>query len=284
MKFNQIIQNGTLQKIGIGFINIPEYHDRTDVDDETIEKLAQNISEVGLLNPILVVKTPNDEYELISGLRRYKAFCKLVIPEIDAIVLENLSEESKMLVMITENAQRVNLNDYDLVVSLIHLLAVNSNISDEEAKNFLYKIKRHDEGELKVLAIDEKRLRKAFEDTLLRTNKYSLKGLINKLKVLNFHPDIIQAMKNKDLLFSYASMLNKVKDETKMKELLEDFISEKMNKDELKKEIRKILGQDKKDFPLKASLKLIKDFENFSDEKKLRIREIISNLERVLTA
>ena len=283
-KIYDILQKGTLQKVGTGSIIIPNYHDRTDVDEDTIEKLAKNISEVGQLSPILLEKKANGDYELISGLRRLRAFYQLVWTQIDAIVLEELDEESKMLIMITENAQRQNLNDYDLVVSLVHFLAVSTNNSDEDIKNFLYKINNHDSGGLKNLSIQDKKLQKMLEEAIEKTDKYKLKTLISKLKVLKFHPDIIKAMQERKLLYSYAVMLNKMKEEAKMKELLTLFTSFEISKEELKASLKKINGEDKPINPLKEITKAMKEFNNFSDEKKKMIQDKIDELTKLLTA
>ena len=283
-KIYDILQKGTLQKVGTGSIVIPNYHDRTDVDEETIEKLAKNISEVGQLSPILLEKKANGDYELISGLRRLRAFYKLGWTPIDAIVLEELDEESKMLIMITENAQRQNLNDYDLVVSLIHFLAVSINKTDDEVKSYLYKMKNNDEGSLKALSIDDKKIIKALTDAIERTDKYSIKTLTTKLKVLNFHPQIIKAMQDRKLLYSYALMLNRIKEEEKMQELLTLFTSFQISKDELKASIKKLTGEDKPVTPLKNLVKVMKEFNNFSDEKKKMIQDKIDELEKLITA
>lgn len=283
-KISDILKTGKKQPVGTGFIRIPDYHDRTDIDDEGIEKLAKNISEVGLLNPILLEKRGENDYELISGLRRFHAVCKLVWGEIDAIILEDLDDQGRMLIMIAENAQRQNLNDYDLVVSLIHFLAVSTQKTDEEIKNFLYKLKNHDSGVLKTLNIEDKKLKKMLEDNMDKTDKYKVKTLISKLKVLNFHPDIIKAMQDKKLLFSYASMLNKVKDEDKMKELLTLFVSEQINKDEFKKAIKTILGANHVSSPISQVIKSMKDFNTFPDDKKKLIQDKISELENILSA
>ena len=172
--------------------------------------------------------------------------------------------------MIAENAQRQNLNDYDLVVSLVHFLAISINKTDEETKSFLYKMKNHKEGGVKGLSIDDKKVLKQMEDALDKTDKYSIKNLITKLKVLNFHPDIIKAMQDKRLLFAHAFLLNKVKDEDKMKELLTLFVSQQINKDELKKSVRKIIGENKVVFPYENFVKTLKevDFKNVTEDKK----------------
>ena len=119
-----------------------------------------------------------------------------------------------------------------------------------------------------------------------RTDKYSFKGLIYKLKILNFHPDIIQAMKDRKILFSYAVLLNKVKDEDKMKDLLTLFVSGQIDKVELKKAIRKILGENKVVFPYDNFIKTLKgvDFNTVAEEKKKLIQDKITEIERVLSA
>lgn len=281
---SEIIKAGKIEPVSIMFIKVPEYHDRTDVDNDSIQALASNMDEMGQLTPIIVEKTP-DGFNLISGLRRLEAAHKLDWTSIDAIILENVSEEERILIMITENAQRQSLNDYDLVVSLLHFLAVSVEKSDDEIKNFLYKLKNVKDGKTKELTIDEKKLKKSLEDSILKTNKYNLSSLSSKMKVLNFHPDIIQAMKEKKLLFSYASMLNKVKDEEKMKELLTAFVSGQIDKSELKKAIRQILNENKVVFPFENFIKNLKtSFNSFDEEKKKTIQEKIAELERVLTA
>ena len=72
-KISDILKTGKKEPVGTGFIRIPDYHDRTDIDDESIEKLAKNISEVGQLNPILLEKKGENDYEL--NFRFEKVFC-----------------------------------------------------------------------------------------------------------------------------------------------------------------------------------------------------------------
>ena len=85
MRVSAIINEGQKIKVDISQVTVPPYHDRTDVDDDNIESLANNMSEVGQLNPILLDKKSDTHFELISGLRRYEAALKLNWSEIDAI-------------------------------------------------------------------------------------------------------------------------------------------------------------------------------------------------------
>ncbi len=269
---SEIIKSGQKVKVDISKIKVPSYHDRTDVDDESNESLVNNMAEVGQLNPILIDKKSDSDFELISGLRRFEAAQKLNWSTIDAIVFENLDEQSKMLIMIAENAQRKDLNDYDLVNSLVHFLAVSTGKTDDEVKTFLVKLKNLEAGNVKNLAFDEKKLKKTMEETLARTDKYSLKNLIAKLKVLNFNPAIIKAMQDHKLLFSYAFQLNKIKDENVMTDLLDQFINGVITKDELKKEIRKAIGSSNDPTqPFVGVLKKLKEYGTKLPEEKQQV-------------
>ena len=139
-------------------------------------------------------------------------------------------------------------------------------------------------GKIKSFSIDDKKFQKVLEYNIEKTDKYSLKSITNKLKVLNFHPQIIKAMQERKLLYSYAVMLNKIKEEEKMQELLNLFISFEISKDELKASVKKLTGEDKEEPLLKKSNKAMKEFNNFSDEKKKLIQDKIAELEKLLTA
>ena len=234
---SEILKQGQKISVDISQIRVPDYHDRTDVDDESIESLANNMSEVGQLSPILLERKADDQFDLISGLRRYESALKLNWTEIDSIVLEELTEEGRMLIMIAENAQRQDINDYDLISSLVHFLAVAVNKTDEEIKAFLLKLKNMASDNVKTLTFEEKKLKKSMEEAISKTDKYSLTFIINKLKILNFDPALIKAMKEHRLLYSYATMLNKIKDEETLNDMLTRFVSKQIDKDDLKKEI-----------------------------------------------
>ncbi|MFN8577944.1 MAG: ParB/RepB/Spo0J family partition protein [Candidatus Sericytochromatia bacterium] len=286
VNISEIIKQGEKRKTDISQIRVPETHDRTDVDDESIESLANNMSEVGQLNPILLDKKADDDFELISGLRRYEAALKLNWSEIDAIVLENLDEGSRSLIMIAENAQRQDLNDFDLVNSLIHYLGVICHKPDDEVKNFLFRLRNHDSGNVKNLTFEEKKLKKQMEESISRTDKYTLSFLINKLKVLNFNSSILKAMKENRLLYTYGLMLNKIKDEQVINELLHKFITKQIDKDDLKREIKKHTISETNDqvVPFGATLKKLRDLRSFSEEVQEAIKLKMAEIEEILAS
>jgi len=81
---------------------------RMDVSQDELDGLMQSIKEVGLLQPIgLIKKGPN--YEIAYGNRRYLACSKLGLSRIPAIVRSEKREFDVDIQNLTENIQRRNL-------------------------------------------------------------------------------------------------------------------------------------------------------------------------------
>ena len=85
------------------------YQPRKEFSEEKIHELAQSIKEHGLIQPIIVRKSPVLGYEILAGERRYRASIVAGLSEVPVIV-KQLSDQDMMLHSIIENLQRENLN------------------------------------------------------------------------------------------------------------------------------------------------------------------------------
>ena len=85
------------------------YQPRKEFSEEKIQELAQSIKENGLIQPIIVRKSPVLGYEILAGERRYRASIVAGLSEVPVIV-KQLSDQDMMLHSIIENLQRENLN------------------------------------------------------------------------------------------------------------------------------------------------------------------------------
>ena len=81
---------------------------RVTFDDDTIAELAQSISQVGLIQP-LVVRRSGSGYELVAGERRLRACKSLGMETVTCIVEDSMQEESSAMVALIENLQREEL-------------------------------------------------------------------------------------------------------------------------------------------------------------------------------
>ena len=85
------------------------YQPRKEFSEEKIQELSQSIKENGLIQPIIVRKSPVLGYEILAGERRYRASIAAGLSEVPVIV-KQLSDQDMMLHSIIENLQRENLN------------------------------------------------------------------------------------------------------------------------------------------------------------------------------
>jgi len=81
---------------------------RQDFNKDALKGLAQSISNVGLLQPVIVGDNGDETYTLLVGHRRFEAARLAEVKAIRAIVFED--SESKLALQLIENLQRENLN------------------------------------------------------------------------------------------------------------------------------------------------------------------------------
>lgn len=81
---------------------------RTEIDDERIEELADSISKVGVLQPV-VVRPYGEGYQIIAGERRWRAAKAAGLETVPVRVMTATETESLELALI-ENLQRQDLN------------------------------------------------------------------------------------------------------------------------------------------------------------------------------
>jgi len=82
---------------------------RTRFDEEAMTSLASSIREVGVLQPILVRESGDDEYELIAGERRWRAARRAGLQTIPVLV-QSASDVHSLEQALVENLHREDLN------------------------------------------------------------------------------------------------------------------------------------------------------------------------------
>ena len=109
-------------KIKSSQINTSKVQARHKNIDANIDALAQSIEHQGLLAPVLFVQLSRNEYELISGQRRFKAYSKLFekdpekFEKIPALIYENSMEEwEKRAISINENLTQEAMSEIDKI-------------------------------------------------------------------------------------------------------------------------------------------------------------------------
>jgi ParB family chromosome partitioning protein len=105
-----IAQSGsTLQEIPTGAIVPNRYQPRAHFDEEGLASLTASVRELGVLQPILVRRGPDNTFELIAGERRWRAAKRAGLPTIPALVRE-ADDASSLEQALVENLHRQDLN------------------------------------------------------------------------------------------------------------------------------------------------------------------------------
>lgn len=98
-----------IQEIPANQIDANPNQPRKAFNEETLKKLEQSIKKYGIVQPVIVRKKDNGNYELIAGERRLRAAKNAQLEKIPVVIKEYSNRESAEIALI-ENLQREDLN------------------------------------------------------------------------------------------------------------------------------------------------------------------------------
>lgn len=145
---------------------------RRDFEETALKELADSIRLHDIIQPITVVKLPNNKYQLISGERRWRASKMAGLKDIPAYV-RTADDQELLELALLENLQRENLNAMEIAMSYRRLM---------------------DECDLTQEQVGE------------RMNK-ERSTVTNYLRLLKLPPDIQKAVRDGELSMGHARAL-----------------------------------------------------------------------------
>src|SRR6187551_1825671 len=119
-----------MSEIQVSEIEVNPFQPRTHFDQEALKELAESIKVHGIIQPITVRRLSRNQYQLISGERRFQASQLAGLKSVPAYI--RLADDQQMLEMaLIENIQRENLNAMEIALSYQRLLT-ECNLKQEE--------------------------------------------------------------------------------------------------------------------------------------------------------
>jgi len=106
---------------------------RSIFDDEALQELAASIREIGILQPPVVRRVGENEYELIMGERRLRA-AKLAGLSTIPVIIRETSDNELLREALIENIHRSNLNSLEEAAAYNQMLSDFGFTHDELAK------------------------------------------------------------------------------------------------------------------------------------------------------
>ncbi len=110
-----------LLELPLGSIVANPNQPRTSVDEQALTELAESISSLGVLQPILVRPLDSGQYELIAGERRWRAARRAGLDTIPAVVRE-VDEMASVAQALVENLQRQDLTALEEAAAFLQLI------------------------------------------------------------------------------------------------------------------------------------------------------------------
>ncbi len=130
------------------------FQPRKKFTEESISELASSIKENGVLQPILVRKNENQEYEIIAGERRWRASLEAGLNTIPALIRE-YDNNQVLAIALIENLQREDLNPMEQAFAL-HRLQAELEINQEELADKIGKSRSQLANILRLIKLPEK--------------------------------------------------------------------------------------------------------------------------------
>ncbi len=94
---------------------------RSQFDEQTLNELADSIREHGLIQPLIVVRSGEDQYVLIAGERRWRA-AQIAGLEAVPVVIKDAAPQQMLEMALVENVQRDDLNPLEEALAFKHLI------------------------------------------------------------------------------------------------------------------------------------------------------------------
>jgi ParB family transcriptional regulator, chromosome partitioning protein len=106
---DSLAQGDELLEVDIELIEPNPHQPRLNFDEKKLDELAQSIQANGLVQPILLRRMPQGNYQIVAGERRWRAAQRAGIQRINAVV-RDIPDARLLELALIENIQREELN------------------------------------------------------------------------------------------------------------------------------------------------------------------------------
>ena len=175
--------NNGVQKINISQIVPNPSQPRKNFKDEELKELSLSIKNQGLIQPIIVKKTTDNQFQIIAGERRWRA-CQLNgMHEVDCVI-KDLDDTNVLEAALIENIQREDLNIIEEANAYKGLINIKS-INNENLAKLIGKSASHVSNILRLLELDKKIQEMVIDGSLSMGHARALIGVPDAINKAN---------------------------------------------------------------------------------------------------
>ena len=222
---SDLITNSDTKDLVIKNVNIDSIKEsptqaRKKFDQKKLEELRDSISKNGILQPLIVQKLENNQYELIAGERRLRASKMLKLESVPCLI-KDVSQRDAAVLGIVENIQRSQLNSIEEALAYKNLKE-NYELSNDEIGFLVGKSRPH---------------------------------ISNMLRISNLSPNAQNALSNEEVSFGQIKPII-VLEHSVQDKMLKDIITLNLSSRDVEEKVRQLHGtnSDEESFHYKNML------------------------------
>ncbi|MCF8368016.1 MAG: ParB/RepB/Spo0J family partition protein [Bacteroidales bacterium] len=185
---------GAIANLSLDKIEANPFQPRDRFEEVSLRELAKSIEEQGIIQPVTVRKLGYDQYQLISGERRFKAARMVGLNEIPCYI--RVANDQQMLELaLIENIHRKDLNPVEIAISYQRLLE-ECKITQEELSDKVGKDRS---------------------------------TITNYIRLLKLPPQVQLALQEEKLSMGHARAIINIEDENTQRDILNRIIKENLS-------------------------------------------------------
>ncbi len=188
---------------------------RKSFPPETLAELADSIARDGLLQPVLVRRTPADRYEIIAGERRFRAAKLAGLGEIP-VVLVDADDATAARYALVENLQREDLNPLEEAAAYEALIN-RYGLTQEQVAGQVGKSRSAVTNALRLLELPEEARDLLLGGSLSAGHARALLGLKDKAEIVPAAHVCAEKDMSVRALEEYVRRLNRAGDERQVR-------------------------------------------------------------------
>ena len=175
---NQIDDKNRILDIALDKIQLNPHQPRQKFDHDDLEDLINSIKVYGIIQPLIVTKIDDNNYQLIAGERRLRSAKVLNLATVPVIVRE-AKEQEKLELALIENLQRKNLNPLEEALSFRRLMD-EFNLTQENVAQKIGKKRSSVANTLRLLSLPEEVQKAILDEKISEGHARAIAALDNE--------------------------------------------------------------------------------------------------------
>jgi ParB family chromosome partitioning protein len=113
--------SSSINEVELSRITVNPNQPRREFDPDALQELADSIAAIGIIQPITLRQTADEQYQIIAGERRFRASQLAGLKTIPAYI-RTANDERMMEMALIENIQREDLNSLEVALAYQQLM------------------------------------------------------------------------------------------------------------------------------------------------------------------